>query len=323
MFDSRFQDVRRHVNLGFTIVELLAVCAVITLLMAVLLPAIQQARESARRILCSNNLRQLSLALHHYEATCEVLPPGSQVADFRVAPYYSKSFGWTVAVLPHVEHSALFMQFDFLRDCQIHNRPQTRQRISTFICTSDPVGGGPVAWTPPHGEHSIWGKYYEGGWGVSNYFGVSGISGGLRAHEPNACSDYDRTIVNGVMNAGLFFGNSSVRLTDVTDGLSNTFMLTERGGVGSWGKWGGAGALFECPFGLYDVTMPGVMSQVRGGLRRPVHADSDRQHLWSYHPGGCNYSLADGSVRFVSYSMQHSLQSALSTRAHAEVGSDW
>lgn len=138
------------------------------------------------------------------------------------------------------------------------------------------------------------------------------------------CDRFDKLTGRSSVHAGLFFGNSSVRFADVSDGLSNTFMLSERGVVDEWGKWGGAGEISHCPFGILDVIMPGVLGTISGGgIRAPRESSSDRLFLWSRHHGGCHYATADGSVRFVSYSIDHELQSMLSTRDHGEVISEW
>ncbi len=319
---SRRRFLRKHG--GFTIVELLVVIGIVSILIALLLPAVQQAREAARRLSCNNKLRQLSLALHNYASLHRVLPPGSQVVDFNVPPGYSKSFGWTVPILPFVEESQLYEKFDFNLDCQIHQRELTKQNLDAFICPSDPLAGVPVDWKRPGGPHSVFGRYYEGGWGTTNYFGISGISGLQPLQSVDDCERFNKLSERSSVHAGLFFGNSSVRFADITDGLSNTFMLAERGVVDDWGKWGGAGDLSRCPFGILDVVMPGVLGTLGGGgIREPKRASSDRLFLWSRHNGGCHYAIADGSVRFVSYSIDHELQLMLSTRDHGEIPGEW
>jgi len=327
MFHFRSSPVRRRFlrnRFGFTIVELLVVIAIVSILIALVLPAVQQAREASRRLSCNNKLRQLSLALHNYASLHGVLPPGSQVVDFNIPPGYSKSFGWTVAILPFVEQSQIFEKFDFNLDCQIHQRDLTKQNLNAFMCPSDPLAGVPIDWKPPQGPHPVFGAYFEGGWGTSNYFGISGISGLQPMFTVNDCERFDKLTGRSSVHAGLFFGNSSVRFADVTDGLSNTFMLAERGVVDQWGKWGGAGDISRCPFGILDVVMPGVLGPLGGGGIRPRrNASNDRVCLWSWHDGGCHYAIADGSVRFVSYSIDHELQSMLSTRDHGEVPGEW
>jgi prepilin-type N-terminal cleavage/methylation domain-containing protein/prepilin-type processing-associated H-X9-DG protein len=309
---------------GFTIIEVLVVTAIAGILIALLVPVIQKARETSRKVACSNKLRQLSLALHHYHATHAVLPPGSQVIDFFVPPGYSKGFGWTIAVLPYVEESSLYGEFDFRVDCQLHHRHLTNRIVKSFVCPSDPSNGGPTEWTHPAGPNTKWGDYYRGGWGTTNYLGVSGVGGSQEARRFTDCDMLAESSRRPSIHSGMFFGNSSIRLADVTDGLSNTSMLVERGGVESWGKWGGAGEIARCPYGNLDVSMPGVFGENGGGgLRAPRLVPSDRLFVWSWHDGGSQYALADGSVRFVAYSMDHKLQLAVTTRAQGEVFGEW
>ncbi len=309
---------------GFTIIELLVVSVVAGILIALLIPAVQDAREASRKVSCSNKLRQLSLALHNYHATHLVLPPGSQVIDFLVPPGYSKGFGWTIAVLPYLEETSLYSGFDFRFDCQIHHRHLTKRIVQGFVCPSDPLSGGPTEWKHPAGPDSRWGRYYEGGWGTTNYLGISGVGGSYAATRFTDCDRIAGTSGPPSIHSGVFFGNSSIRFADVTDGLSNSALLVERGVVESWGKWGGAGEISRCPYGNLDVSIPGVLGETgEGGLRSPRRLASDRLFLWSWHDGGSQYALADGSIRFVSYSMDHKLQLALTTRASGEVIGDW
>lgn len=308
---------------AFTIVELLVVLAVIGLLMALLLPAVQRARAASHRLSCRNNLRQLGVALHHYHAAFDVFPPGSQVQDFSLPPGYSKSFGWTIAILPYIEQTQLYDLFDTDIDCQIHHRELTSRRVTALMCAADPRGGGPVYWEHPNGPHPVWGRYYQGEWGTTSYFGVSGTSGMQSISHFQDCDRLAASREHAGLHAGLLYGNSSVRLADIVDGSSNTALLVERGVVDEWGKWGGAGVVFACPFGVMDVVLPTVISASGGGLRAPSHSSADRLFLWSWHDGGTHFAKADGSVVFASYSRDRSIQAALGTRAGSETVAEW
>lgn len=308
---------------GFTLVECLVALAVIGLLAALLLPAIQRAREASRRASCANRLRQLGIALHNYHTAFSVFPPGSQVQDYWRPPAFSKSFGWTVAILPHLDQLRLFERFDTNLDCQIHHRHLTRRSVRAFNCPSDPRAGGPVQWQHPAGPHPVWGAYYEGDWGTTNYLGISGTTGMQSAAHFSECDRIAGTPRHRGLHAGVFYGNSHTRLRDITDGTSTTTMLAERGVVDEWGKWGGAGVVFACPFGVLDVVMPGVIGTTGGGLRRPRGTTGDRLFLWSWHDAGSHVGLADASVRFVSYSVDKSVQRALATRSGGEAVTEW
>jgi hypothetical protein len=223
-----------------------------------------------------------------------------------------------VALLPYIGELNSYSQFDFNLDCQIHHRGQTRRRVPALICPSDPVNGGPVEWKW-RGDPK-WGSFAEGGWGTTNYLGVSGVGGVVKARTVAECDEF--TVRDGLqrMHAGLLFGNSSVRVADILDGLSNTMVFAERGVVGSWGKWGGGGDDFVCPFGILDTVLPGVLSiHGGGGLRPPEQSESDGYNIWSWHTAGVHLGLADGSVRFASYSLDRRVLAGLSTRNSGEV----
>jgi prepilin-type processing-associated H-X9-DG protein len=310
---------------GFTVVELLVVCSICSILMALLLPAVQNSREAARRLACSNKLRQIGLALHNYEASYRVFPPGSQVTPFAGERSWSKSFGWTIPVLPFLEQQALYSQFDFTLDCQIHHRKVTSRRIGAFECPSDPLAQEPIDWRPP-GRDLTWGEYWKGGWGSTSFLGVSGTIGGIPVRHRTDCDDMENSDAAG-LHTGLFFGNSSVRIGDVLDGTSSTMLLGERGVTTQMGKWGGAGHAHQCPAGSGDTVLPGVNQSGElgpGGLRLPIGDSSDDRFWWSWHPGGSHFLLVDGSVRLMSYSINRETLTSLTTRAgHETVSEGW
>jgi hypothetical protein len=234
---------------------------------------------------------------------------------------YSKSFGWTIAILPYVEQSQLYARFDFDLDCQIHHRELTHEVVSLFVCPSDPNGDRQVEWNG-EGEDLTWGEYYKGGWGGLNYLGVSGNDGFLPVDSRSNCDKLNAYV--GHLHSGLFFGNSSIRFSEITDGISNTLMLGERGITSGVGKWGGAGVRGRCPAGLADVLLPGfVISKADGGVRPPEGSLLDEMRWWSWHVGGTQFCLSDGSVRFVSNSVERSVVMALASRSGGETTPDW
>ena len=191
---------RRHRHLGFTLIELLVVIAIIAILMALLLPAVQQAREAARRVQCKNNLMQIALALHNYDMSYEMLPPGTVNPT---GPIASRSEGyhmsWLVQLLPMMEQNNLFSQFDFNESVYSpHNSALRSVQLAVIQCPSDYdnvaalAGGGNVA--------------------TSNYAGCYG-----GAEVP---IDAD--------NNGLMYLNSSVGYERIRDGASNTILIGEK-----------------------------------------------------------------------------------------------
>jgi prepilin-type N-terminal cleavage/methylation domain-containing protein len=301
---------------GFTLLELVVALAVIGILLALLLPAVQSARESARRVACRNKLKQLAVALHNYHDQHDTLPPGAVVKSFRHVPgvpateRFSQQFNWTVLVLPHIDQGPLHSQFRFDQDLQIHFRHLTSRQIPAFLCPSDPMAGTPLESPPPHAPPH---DYRVGDWGGTNYLGVSGLNGMQKADRVTTCDELDASGLNPRINCGVFYGNSRTRLTDITDGASQTLMLGERGLLKHWGAWGGAGVRFHCPWGIADVVLPGT-SNFFGGLRPPREQEGDRLWWWSHHQGGTHFALADGSVRLVSYQINDRLLRALTTR---------
>ncbi len=308
---------------GFTIIELLVVMAVCSILIALLLPAVQAARESARQVSCSSNLRQLGLALHNYESSHGVFPPGSQVQDFSGAHSWSKSFGWPISLLPFIEQADLYSQFNTDLDAQIHHRSWTSKPIASYSCPSDP-NAGVVDWSTEIID-PYFGDFSKGGWGTINYPGVSGTNGWIPTRQPKACGSIAETSLGKGLHDGMFFGNSAVRFRDVTDGTSSTLFLAERGVTLGWGKWGGAGDLANCPMGITDVVLPGVVEGMEstGGLRPALGLLDDRGFWWSWHPGGTQVLHVDGSVRMVSYSVNRNVLSSISTRGRGERFSEY
>ncbi|MBL8810827.1 MAG: DUF1559 domain-containing protein [Planctomycetaceae bacterium] len=309
---------RKTPKVGFTIVELLVVMAIISLLSALILPAVQSARESARRLTCLTQLKQISLALHQYELDHRVFPPGSQVQDFFGPHPFSKSIGWPIALLPYVEQRNLYSEFDFNLDAQIHNRRLTSRKLPIFCCPSDP-NSGVTDWKSTVSD-PFWGDYSKGGWGTINYLGVSGISGWQPTSQPTGCSAIAELPEGQGLHDGVFFGNSSIRFADVTDGTSSTLCMAERGVATAWGKWGGPGITSVCPMGMADVVLPGITGGVggSGGLRPASGHLDDRGFWWSWHPSGTHVAYLDGSVKILSYQTERSVLSAISTRKGGE-----
>ncbi len=299
------------VGRAFTLVELLVVLAIVAVLLALLLPAVQQVRASARRIACVNNLRQLGLGLHNYHDQHLCFPPGSQVADIRTHAY-SKSFGWTIMLLPHIEQQALYTRFDFNGDAQsLEHRPLTTTILPLFVCPSDPKSGALVPSVAPGSGGLL---------APSCYFGVAGTNALFQSQSPSECLALDSNGLNPPIQSGVLFGNSAVRMSDITDGASNTLILGERGVVKDFGRWAGPGEFYQCPWGLADVVLPGTMSNrgFTGGIRQADGTLHDRYSWWSYHTGGANFTLVDGSVKFRSVTSNLAIQTAMSTRAGSE-----
>lgn len=273
---------------GFTLIELLVVIAVIAILIALLLPAIQQAREAARRTQCKNNLRQIGLALHSYHDRSRRFPPQTVVNDETGAGWWS----WIVRVLPDLDQQPLYSQLDL--DTDIWNnchrfRPYTSQKLEVLRCPSDP------------NSERIYESDAEcpGGeaYALTNYLGCRGSTRQLP--DNGVFPDINRT----------------VRLTDITDGPSQTLLLGERPAALDpyWGWWAAGAGLDGTGFGDY------VLDVADGLHDGDLNDDADLSHYWSTHDGGAHFALCDGSVQFLSCAMNRETFLALGSRNGREV----
>ena len=310
---------------GLTLVELLVVIAVIGILVALLLPAVQAARESARRTHCANNLKQQTVAAHNYHDTHGSFPPG-----FILVPTRGSFAGGTtlwVELFPYLEEHNLQWVWDYsdYRNNLRGGRNATSAHvIEVLLCPSHPVLVNPVDWTnmPQYWPNTAWaGGFY----GASHYGGNGGT---LPWHYVSAPSE-----------DGVFFQSSRVRLADITDGTSNTFLFGERSHEDP--EYDRLTAAFDpgssplVKTGTWGFAAPGGGSCVANTLGAPVpinyrvpplHNVGD--WLWkmfrlsaigSDHPGGATFAFADGSVRFIADDLPLKQLQALSTRAGQEV----
>ena len=289
---------------AFTLIELLVVIAISSILMGLLLSAVQQVRGAAARAKCSNNLHQLALALHQYHDIALSLPPGQRSFS---NPDRLRYTGWTLSILPYVEQDALYGRSRASYQTQpLPFGPSPHVGLSTpvavFACPSDSRAPGPQTSTKTKELAAL-----------TCYLGVSG-------------KDY-------TSRDGVLFQDSRVRFADITDGLSNTLMLGERpasadlqfgwwyAGVGQSGT-GSADLILGVreqnlqPIMAGSPCGPGAYPFSPGAFNDPCAMF----HFWSPHSGGAQFAFADGSVRFLRYSAD-SVMPALASRAGGEVAS--
>ena len=300
---------------GFTLIELLVVIAIIAILIALLLPAVQQARESARRTECKSRLKQLALALHNYHDVHRTFPPGTTHANWNPNSR-SVYWSWIGHSLPYLDQATLYSQidFDYAAWPPARSVPQNMavvsEKLTMLRCPSSPRGEGVDS---------------TDGYTLTEYLGSSGNMGvGFTTNvSASACAANAGGLV---YNTGLFFGNSAIRMRDVTDGSSSTLAIGERPAAeaANWGWWTGPGATNWCPTGSIDVLLPTENYWGLGGLRNGGPNDPNEVlHWWSYHAGGAQFAFADGHIKFLSYSIDHKTLVALSTRGGAEVIGDF
>jgi prepilin-type processing-associated H-X9-DG protein/prepilin-type N-terminal cleavage/methylation domain-containing protein len=318
---------------GFTLVELLVVIGIVAMLLGLILPAVQVAREAARRASCQNNLRQLANAAHQFETFHREFPTGGRLPVY-VGDRPTGGTNVMIELLRYFEQDNLSKKWD---DYDNRNNVAggttaiTAQVIGILLCPSDRLPEHVV-----YVNNAVGQPWLRGYYGLSSYGGNAGTRSVLPGPPP-ACRKISRD--------GIFFLDSYVRHADVTDGLSNTLLFGERYhrdpelelvqpevqyGVDSFAHSGKFAAVFGPGAIMGNVTLhtaapinylvpPGELSGF--SVLDAPHASVENRlcAFGSGHPGGANFAFADGSVRFVHESMWLPILQALSTRHGAEV----
>jgi prepilin-type N-terminal cleavage/methylation domain-containing protein/prepilin-type processing-associated H-X9-DG protein len=335
--------VSRSFRRAFTLIELLVVIAIIAVLIGLLLPAVQKVREAAARMKCSNNLKQIGVALHSYHDANMYFPPGyvdgntnpNLTPDNDVGP----GWGWASFLLPYVEQGNLFNQINFSQPVgKGVNAAVSQQALSVFQCPSDPYQqsfpvydssfGTPIA-TVAHGNYvgcNGWEECFNGAGGNPQPGGgADGLAGQY-----------------GQAGVGLFYRNSRNKMAIVTDGTSNTIFAGERSGNHSPSSWTGAVAGGRCPAWM-AVQPPSPYSPPPGAPydnadfgEALVLAHCNATHLpnadfpifdpdtfYSMHTSGANFLFGDGSVHFLTNSINPATYQALGTISGGEVLGNW
>ena len=306
--------LRRH---GFTLVELLVVIAIIGILVGLLLPAVQAAREAARRMQCSNNLKQLALALHNYESAHKSFPPGAILPRLAAMTVYppngsgsnqarTAGYTWSSFILPFIEQSAIYNATVSTQPVmgRIVADPVARllfqTKLSGFRCPSDT---GPDLNDAPSESHFRYGLTNA----ASDWY-IDGAAAGPRV--PIATSNYvamhhhrAHELANGVhVFTGGFGQQSKTKMADITDGTTNTLCLGERGYRVSnvmmhAAVWGG------CASAWHDDCIDDAWATARSPInpiQTAIYGSFARQQaLSSNHTGGVQVALFDGSVRLL------------------------
>ena len=313
---------------GFTLVELLVVIAIIGVLVALLLPAVQAAREAARRTQCTNHLKQLGVALHNFESTKKLLPAGSGYA--RAEP----KGNWIVAIAPFLEETAVFSRYDFTKysDQSPNLELAATTVISTLICPSDSDSGQPILSNRRQGGGShnppvSQGLWYTGSMGPtipdicafdvptsSTYkFTCLGCSFGTLYSDGTSltpCSAVQRPGSTDTCAGLICRRHEGIKFKSVTDGLSNTLMAGET--LPTHWVWNCA---FCDNFPVSSTHIP--LNTMISATTATNFAQTSG--FKSMHPGGANFVIGDGSVRFLNEAIDYVAYNVLGSRANDDI----
>jgi len=322
---------------AFTLVELLVTVAIIGILAALVLPAVQSAREAARRADCANHLKQIALAAHEYHVALGSFPPGLNQFEFPSAPRF-RGTSVFVFLLAHLEQGNLAAGWDYgqpLNNTEGGPAARSAAVLPILICPSDLIEKNPV-------ERG--GRYQA----LTSYGG----NGGSRSYDPDLATVDGMFHTTGPASAPKPH-QQPVRIDEIRDGTTNTLLFGERHhrdanfdtfAQASWtdtpirslGTWAAIGGRKR----IGDVTMSGfapinyrlpfdyahrdAASPPAGNAAEFAYYEDLRVSAWgSSHPGGANFALADGSVRWISETIALVTLRALSTRAGGEVVAEY
>lgn len=277
----------RTFRTAFTLIELLVVIAIIALLLGLLLPAVQKVRESAARAKCLNNLKQIGLALHSYHDVNDGLPPGY----LATLPYVdgvtdtAPGWGWGAFLLPHLEQNNLYRQLNFA--LAVQNSPAIQMVLKVYLCPSDPAPTNAFAVPDAFGSPQA----------LAAPCSYAACCGGDIESETDAPS-----------GMGVFYRNSRTRLTDITDGTSQTVLVGDRAWSNAEGTWVGVlggGITLRGPLnpnpGNQAATGPATdLALAHCHLNNAIgDTDGGLDDFSSKHLVGSNFLFADGSVHFI------------------------
>jgi len=282
---------------GFTLVELLVVIAIIGVMVGLLLPAVQSAREAARRMQCQNSFKQIGIALHNYHDTHKVFPAGWLGHDESGRHFVdgASGWGWAAMILPQLEQAALYEQLDFNQTVLSESNSLNRATpISILRCATDT--GAPLWEIHDRDSHNPLATL-----ATSNYIGCYGT---FDLHE---CEE--TPLGEHCTSDGMFFHNSRLRFADMIDGTSTTIMIGERTSRLGMSTWVG-----NVPHGDHSFARI-----VAVGDHPPNHPGAHMDDFSSLHPGGAQFLYGDGRVQFMSENIDLAIYQAQCTRAGREV----
>jgi prepilin-type N-terminal cleavage/methylation domain-containing protein/prepilin-type processing-associated H-X9-DG protein len=301
---------RRSRQSAMTLIELLVVTAIIGVLVALLLPAVQVARESARRLACSNKVRQISFACHQHHDTYGKFPPGWVQSPFSLpqGQVLEGGHGYVACILPYIEQEALANTYRWDKRAQgPENQPAVTTQLKIMQCPS----AEPNRWVTAAEDP---GNYGYGGRGAcGDYSGVKEINAGLvELGIVDKSANYDGVLTDGHLT----------RLAEITDGTAQTILITECAGRPKLWRAGRLVAEAYAPGGVWaSGTLTFGQGSSPDGATQPgpcaINCSNNRE-VYSFHPGGANTAFADGSVHFLKASIDIRNFARLATREGGE-----
>lgn len=278
---------------GFTLVELLVVIAIIGVLVALLLPAVQAAREAARRIQCTNNLKQLGLGMHNYHDIHGQFPLPGMIASH---------LGWNASILPQIEQQPLYDRIDFnqasMAQFNSRNQPLTTNKITAYLC---PSSSSETSLSPTTvGGQRVYTMHY---YGILGPYGTNPTTG-----QAYRCVNMTQAF-GGECQQGILWQWGS-KMRDINDGTSNTYLLGEISWIemDKWRPW------LRAKYG----DNRGTLYLISKNIEFPINSDNGAKwnaiSFGSEHPGGAQFAMADGSCRFVSETIDWAVYLATASR---------
>ncbi|MEE3077113.1 MAG: DUF1559 domain-containing protein [Planctomycetota bacterium] len=330
---------RREKAAGFTLVELLVVIAIIGILIALLLPAVQMAREAARRISCGNNLKQYGIACHMYHDIYKIFPKGGTYKSNNHDGVWSNGniapkLGWQARILPFMEQNALFEKlnlnlingWDTLVPFEGQSVRARTVQVPYAMCPSDPRDRVRSGWAQASYSGNMGSQRKVSVNGSCNTFITQGIHW-LPGGDADAGNTADQNRCNGMFSRiGM-----ELRMANVVDGTSNTFMVGEvlmdcTDHTSGWWNWNGGGnahAGTSPPLNLMTTCARNQQEALdRGYLNPQCWRKNNWNYSWGFrskHPTGAQFCFADGSVHFINQTISYETYQFLGSRNDGDV----
>jgi prepilin-type N-terminal cleavage/methylation domain-containing protein len=312
---------------GFTLIELLVVIAIIAILVALLLPAVQQAREAARRTQCKNNLKQIGLALHNYHDTYDTFPFGNRgMTDWNM----KNSTNWRSMILPYLDQAPVYNQLNFedgnfAANSYAGNEVLIGLKLDVFLCPSSTID-------PFDNSENTWSNTMKGL--NHQYVGIAGA-----APPVQGLNDGWRDCGHGwSCNSGLLVSNEVFKMRDAKDGTSNTMIISEQSGYTNgrvlnanyYGGWHGARHLNSLKASSCSDLWQAGTTCVRFAPNSDIVQTGANETKYrnntvinSEHVGGLQVLLADGSARFMSENIDFDTLKLLCAKRDGQVVGEW